>query len=93
MHSFWVFKDEYLTFCYTQILFVPACMFDRYHLERTFDAEQSAEQGKFVVLPGVDEDLDERRRLHNGLSDLLRVTLAARRMPLSCVQQKRSCRQ
>ena len=41
------------------------------HLENTFDVEGSEEQGKFVVKAGVDEELDQKRRLHNGLPDLL----------------------
>ena len=40
-------------------------------IEAVFDVEASEEKGRFVVLPGVEACLDEKRRLHNGLPDLL----------------------
>ena len=40
-------------------------------LERVFDPEASTERGRFTVRPGVDKDLDEKRRVHNGLPNLL----------------------
>ena len=41
------------------------------HLARIFDAEESVTKGRFCVNPGVDEELDQKRRIHNGLPDLL----------------------
>ena len=41
------------------------------HLARIFDAEESVAKGRFCVNPGVDEELDQKRRIHNGLPDLL----------------------
>lgn len=40
-------------------------------LERIFDVEASESRGRFTVRPGIDADLDEKRRVHNGLPDLL----------------------
>lgn len=40
-------------------------------LDKVFDVELSEERNRFVVKSGIDESLDERRRLHNGLPDLL----------------------
>ena len=40
-------------------------------LARIFDAEASVSKGRFCVNPGVDEELDQKRRIHNGLPDLL----------------------
>ena len=42
-----------------------------HHLDRTFDEESSEDKGRFVIKSGVDLRLDEQRRLHNGLPDLL----------------------
>ena len=41
------------------------------YLARIFDAEGSVAKGRFCVNPGVDEELDRKRRVHNGLADLL----------------------
>ena len=40
-------------------------------IEKVFDVEESELRCKFTVKSGVDEALDEKRRVHNGLPDLL----------------------
>jgi hypothetical protein len=40
-------------------------------VERVIDFEASFQAGRFKVLPGVDTDLDEKRRLHNSLPLIL----------------------
>lgn len=40
-------------------------------LENVFDIEESENQGRFVVKHGVDQDLDEKKRIHNGLPDMM----------------------
>ncbi|XP_059098845.1 mutS protein homolog 5-like [Tigriopus californicus] len=40
-------------------------------IDRILDMEMSEERQKFTVNSGIDEDLDDMRRLHNGLPDLL----------------------
>ncbi len=35
------------------------------------DWDSSDSRGRFTVLPGVDPELDDRRRVHSGLPDLL----------------------
>ena len=51
------------------------------HLARIFDAEASVSKGRFCVNPGVDDELDQKRRVHNGLPDLLQkvINSSARR--------------
>lgn len=48
---------------------------DIYHLrtivEKVIDLKESVTMGYATVNPGVDDELDEKRRLHNGLPDLL----------------------
>lgn len=41
------------------------------YLEMVFDVEMSEERCRFVVKPCVDNSLDEKKRVHNGLPDLL----------------------
>jgi DNA mismatch repair protein MSH5 len=40
-------------------------------ISRIMDVEVSETRGKFTVKAGVDDELDEKRRLHNALPDLL----------------------
>ena len=40
-------------------------------VEKVFDVEDSESKCRFTVKPGVDEALDEKKRVHNGLPDLL----------------------
>ena len=39
--------------------------------EKIFDPEESTENSRFVVKHGVDPSLDEKKKFHNGLPDLL----------------------
>ena len=41
------------------------------YFEKVFDIELSLDSARFVVKHGVDENLDEKKRIHNGLPDLL----------------------
>ncbi len=41
------------------------------YIDNVMDLESSLAKGKFAVNSGVDEDLDHKRRIHNGLPDLL----------------------
>jgi DNA mismatch repair protein MSH5 len=52
--------------------------FEGYHLAQvgrkiseTVDFEKSAEEGRTVILPGIDEALDQMKRTLNGLEDIL----------------------
>ncbi|KAJ4380862.1 hypothetical protein N0V86_004224 [Didymella sp. IMI 355093] len=52
--------------------------FEGYHLAQvgrkiseTVDFEKSAEEGRTVILPGIDEELDQMKRTLNGLEDIL----------------------
>ena len=38
---------------------------------QVIDWDSSDSRGRFTVLPGVDPELDDRRRVHSGLPDLL----------------------
>lgn len=53
-------------------------------IETIFDVEASECKGRFVVLPGVDDALDEKRRLHNGLPDLL-LRIAEKELEMVCL--------
>ena len=41
------------------------------YFERVFDIEASEENSRFVVKHGVDDDLDQKKKVHNGLPNLL----------------------
>ncbi len=41
------------------------------YIDRVFDEEASEDSSRFVVKSGVDEVLDHKKRIHNGLPDLL----------------------
>ena len=40
-------------------------------LDQVLDVEASEQRGRFTVRAGVDSELDEKRRVHNGLPSLL----------------------
>lgn len=40
-------------------------------LEKVFDVEESENQGRFVVKHGIDPDLDEKKRMHDGLPEMM----------------------
>ena len=41
------------------------------YIEKVFEVQESEENCRFVVKKGVDESLDAKKRVHNGLPDLL----------------------
>ena len=41
------------------------------YFERVFDIEESEENSRFVVKHGVDSSLDHKKKVHNGLPNLL----------------------
>ena len=42
-------------------------------MDEVFDLESSLSAGEFKVKPGVDKNLDDKRRLYNGLPDIMRT--------------------
>ena len=52
-------------------------------LDRVIDFQASSESGSLVVRAGVDQELDDKRRQHNGLPDLLQAVAEeeGRRLP------------
>lgn len=43
----------------------------KHYIERIFDSELSEEKQRFTVNAGFDENLDEKKRFHNGLPDFM----------------------
>ena len=41
------------------------------YIEKVFEVQESEENCRFVVKKGVDDTLDAKKRVHNGLPDLL----------------------
>ena len=50
---------------------------------RIVDVEESKRSARVMVASGVDEELDEIRRLYNGLDDFLVLPLMTSRTPSS----------
>ena len=45
-------------------------------ISETVDLDKSAEEGRTIILPGVDEELDQLKRTLDGLDDLLNQVAA-----------------